>query len=788
MNDVAYRDEVKKVVKHASLGDRKGVGACINACFSLKTSLDRLSQALVILDELFRYSVTNFISKHNLSVEEATSVVSELLYGLYDLGIDPRQGGEYLLIQTIGALGFQKTASDILNKLSDDETVGLISFLFSHPNEGTYRLLDLFHDRYKPLIHGLRTYYYDVKQLQNTSHTLEIHAENEAKELHAAMTKLVATIQSSLRELLGKDERSEEQLKQFLASFASFDEGAYTQADFLEFARIFGLSAYPPIYPEGYTENDRLLQKVLDITKIVEQQAWPLFLLPQDTQSILSFVFAVIDHLEATLRRPSKYKLGLDLLTCTIATCGKELESLSSLQSLVEGYRVLREFLDKKGGIKIALKDYPIVVFDQSEKALFAKNKVYVERLNLRYQANIIHVSRAEAEEFAKSLGIWGLVVTKPDGTFGFGGARNCQFMLTAKACKNNDPKAVFGDPENKIPGKALFLVDDDMLIPESNLFTAALFAFATKNQPLSAVGYQFGRASKFHIHFWSLKEVLEGPIERNMFPQWLDYPTLAGLSEHVLRPKFCLNLPHGNEESHSLSIAKGHFFLKPSQHISGSRYPTKLIPTKFYVGLPGYLEKMNSYSLLIYLADYFINAKGTRGTPVLPWNDNLSGAKVSSLAESMNNASHELIKRELQARFWQRVEGFFHLELVGYRPFLRIIEELKGTDIAAACKEYERQNQLTAYEKEALERLAKVYTTLQKDAKLFWKFGTLLAQSPEPAQELEKIKEQLEFEDKVKFSEFPLTEGFYLMTRALGKGQFCDLLAKATVATLESL
>ncbi len=773
-----FREQVRKQVSNiSSFGDRKSVSTCLNSCFSIKTDKDKLTKALVILDELLHCSVSGFVYDNKLSLEDATSLVSEILYGFYDGAIDPKLGGEFFLIQLLAVHNID-AATKIIQKLSDEKTKELIHFLFKHPKEGTYFLQNVFHERYQSLIQGFRTYYYDVhaESLDN----LEQRAQNEAKELYEAFTTLISTMQSTLIELLGNDEETAVQRKQFLASFAPYVDGNYTEKDFVEFARIFGLGAYPPIHPEGYTENDRLLEKVKAMQKIVSQPRWPLFLQRQDTQSILSFVYAIIDHLEATQRMPIKYKKGLEMVTCTIATSGKELEKLLTLGSILEGYKALQTFLETKGGIKIALKDYPIVVFDQSDKALFLKNHVYIESLNLRYQAKIVHVSREEATELAKKWGILDLVVTKEDGTFGFGGARNCQFMLTAKACGKNESKAVYGDMESKELGQALFLVDDDVLVPEANIFSSALFAYSTQNQPESAVGYQYGRASKFHIHFWGLQEVLDGPGERNMFPTWLDYPTLAGLSEHILRPKFCLNLPHGNEESHSFSIAKGHFFLQPSQHLGGSRYPTEVIPTKFFVGLPETLQKMNAYSLLIYLADYFVNAKGAHGQETLPWNEFSKSAFFRCLDESLAYVSQEEIKKELQTRFWLRVEGFFHLQLVGYRYLLRIVEDLMNRDIRATCEAYAQQNPLTLHEKEALEKLAKVYLYYQQDAKLFWKLGTLLAQSPNPAQELDKIKEQVEAEGKVRIADYPLTEGFYLMAKALGGGTFCNACAKA--------
>ena len=162
-----YREQVSKVVKQLDSSIQVGeqsfqeeLGQTLVQCFQLSSAgLDTFSQGIVILDELFGFSVTHFIKQYVPHKNEARALVIELLYGLYEGGIDAKKYSEFLLIQTLAALGYSKTVGDILAKLSLDKTARLICFLFTHPNEGTFALLDAFAKPFRELIQGLRTYY-----------------------------------------------------------------------------------------------------------------------------------------------------------------------------------------------------------------------------------------------------------------------------------------------------------------------------------------------------------------------------------------------------------------------------------------------------------------------------------------------------------------------------------------------------------------------------------------------------------------------------------------------------
>ena len=398
----------------------------------------------------------------------------------------------------------------------------------------------------------------------------------------------------------------------------------------------------------------------------------------------------------------------------------------------------------------------------------------------------------------AEKLGLKKLIVTSKEDFFGYGGARNCQYLLTGviRAAFDHGNKSVgqitqmqkeplllffqesvLGGVVNNPFGDAIFMLDDDMLMPEANIFSAFLFASMNAGEHLGCSGLQYGRGSKYNLYFWGLDQFLQFPETTHMFPKWLDYLTGAGLSEQLTRPKVCLNLPQGNEEAHYLSLSKGHFLLQPSFHLCGSRYPNQEIPTHFFVGLAAYIDASISFVMPLFLIDYFIDPLSRNDASVLPWNvENLS-SRFTSLRQGLMFISSK--RQELEMRFWKNLREFFLEKHEKFGPILQVMQALMQLDVDATLKVFEQNQTLLASEKAALAGLSAIYKKHQEDARLFWLFGMALVASSDPSKMLDNTKNKIEKETDKKISQYSLSQSFYLMACAVGRGDFCQIVSE---------
>ncbi|MBS0635901.1 MAG: hypothetical protein JSS12_00170 [Verrucomicrobia bacterium] len=697
---------------------------------SFVTSQSIQRRLKVDLDTILGFSFSQFAKQY---VTDQNALKTEIMYGLYYGGFYLKQG-EFAVVQLMAEF---EPIGHILHDWTSEKIVRFIAYLFKYPREGTFKALSQFDGRYQRLISGLRRYFYDVElctPIDNLEQLLEEDAAAKTKELYYEFTSLMQILGPAVDRLYGgilelverfEDPATKQAVIQkweiAKKGFEPFFSHNYSYEDFLAFTRLFGLYGYPPIFRNTPTETSSLLEKVKNVKKIVtglESLSRTLTtLVPQDLESILSFMTTIVSHLHATTKDPSRYCEGLKQFTCTIATCNKLLEHEAALPSLVAAYKVAGDATPA------------IVVFDQSSEEIFEKNSAFIATL----QYPVIHLSKAETIKRAKELGAEKLIITTPEGDFGFGGARNCQFLLTPHSSQK------------------LLLVDDDMYIHETNMLSCAL-----AEGTLSAEGIQLGRASKFNLFYWDLPEVLYAPDSTNTFPVWIDRFTSTGYSEQLMLPKICLNLPQGNEESHFLSFAKEHTFIKPSFHLASSRYPKGEVPTKHFVGLDRYLKKSIPYVLLLCLTEFFISPKSRFVPTILPWNE----------IELNPHADLNFIYRSLdivKGRFWNNMRGFFSEKRPEFAQFLAIIERIRNLDVDKVLAQYTLE--LTQEERASLIKLGSVYKDVKNDVEQFWQLGSRLCAEPD-------------FAFTVPDASLPLTQGLCLMVNALARGGFKEALA----------
>lgn len=768
----------------------------LGECFHVQPcDQEALVASKVILDELFGYSVSGFLKNHVSDPVVEQKCMSELLYGLYYGGIAYKKyknNFEYLLIQILAE---KMSGATFLRGYSFDKTVRLLAFLYKNPREGTFLLEKCFDKRFEQLIFWCKRNYYDVdlfsrlvdseeqfteEKFAKIVARLEQDAQDKTHELHTNFQELcsktlalVEDMYKGLMQVVQDPDGVKKQYEALKKPLEAYLSRRITLDDFTKFTRQFGLKGYPCIAQGSSLESTSVVEKVNGFLRFVSGSTSAALSAPDLFTMMLSYILAIIAHCDATVYSPQKYTEGLKYFTISIPTCAKELEREFALSSIVQ-----------------ANCQTTVVVFDQSQEALFEKNRRYIQSLG----AKIVHVSKNEAIELAQKIGVKKLVATMPDGSFGYGGARNCQFLLTGviRAAYDMGKKtmreilAVSAEELSKLftrrvlenkEGHSLFLVDDDMYIRDSHLLSAALFANENRAERIGCEGYQLGRASKYNLQYWDLLTLLSAPENVVMFPLWLDSETKAGLSAYVLKSRICLNLPQGNEEAHFLEAICGHFFLQPVYHLCGSRYPDKEIPTSFFVGLDSYAEKAISYVFFLYVTRYLI-APNRRSTAIgLPWNDDGLSASFTSLLEGFTFIADSNTQSELKTRFWAKVRGLFCDELDEYGPFLECIRSLKALDVDLVVATFAQSKKVTKHEEASLKRLGDVYKKNQQDIKLFWKFGKALGEAKQPEQELDSIKNMIEKEAGCPLVNYPITDGFYHTAVSVGKAEFCAII-----------
>ncbi len=552
-----------------------------------------------------------------------------------------------------------------LADLSTHKKLQLVNFAISHYREGSFwilRELKEFHE----LIRGLKNNYYDksyfARLLERDYHEI----------LHAL------------------EEQAEQEVKQIHALLTQTEMFRHVEfLDLQKFCRLFGLRGYPPIFVQDPREPDSLLAKCKQLSGI------------NHLRPIHSFFSSIMRHIQAI--KEDLYKEGLKLFSVSIATRQKELAKSPTLITVLEGY--------KDFDVKC-----PIYVYDHSEEEIYTKNAHYIDKLNRQYKSHIIHVSKAECLE---KIPVKGLI-----DIFGFGGARNCQYLL---------PDA-----------NMLFMVDDDMELPITAIRSAALAAIDGKNSYRGYVGFQKGRVTKSNIRYHDLYDVLHRPETLKLFPVWSDLPSWAGISECVTKPKICLNVPHGCEERHVETQIVTHYFLQPAYHLAGTRYPTAHMPTKPYVGLESYLQKSVPQALLIGMISVLVDPINAYGRCVLPWN---ARTDFSSLEEVLLYIARQETQDEVARRFHANCQDFFAGRYKSL--YYDSIQRLLNLDVDSVAL----PQATTKQEKDSIKAICSLYKFFQEDAKLFWTH------------------------DKIPDEHYPLAHGFYLLERSLGKGEFCILI-----------
>lgn len=843
--------------------------AAIISCFHLDScELDSLLQAEVILEQLFTsfsatsscpFQLSSFLESY-VSKTVKKRLLTSLLSGLYfkdiNLALFQEQSHcnnlELLMFQLLAEKASKSSLKKILAKLSTSQQVFLLHYVFKNYREGSYAIINEFESLYTKkrqrtgkyllnLISGLKNNYYD----RNTFYkAIAEHITIDAQLLNALMQDLDALAKQHTQEFFFlfnsliplmidspvrvydaieelkktlpdsgyqptpiERKRAEEQKASLYRRFETYLSSHYSLENILQFAKIFGLKGQFPflrvlgkqLFADSLIEKMHLMHQIFNEPLTLAQ-------MPHDETVVLfDFALAIISHLEA-IRHPSAFSEGLDLLTCAIVTKGKVLSEQPSLPSVLKGFNNLKTYLDSYN-----LGSYPLYVFDQSLPALFKKNQLFINKLNRRHGCAIVHVSKEEALKLSRKVGLEPLLNTTRTGDFGFGGARNCVFLLTPwlrlgyrrgmetvesmLKMKTHAVKALFresvldNDSSENANGHSVLIIDDDMEIPAANIFSHLLFAKEIRHIFTCCCGFCSGRATKYSLKFPTLSDVLSSPENHYAHTEWTNIPFYASMPQCIGKPRVFLNLPFGHEESHVIIPWTINLMLQGAYHLGGTRYSDKNIPTHWIVGLEGHLKDYVPYSMGIYLAMDLIDPSDLSGRCILPWNIEGKPAGFFSLSDCLAFIAKASTKKEIRQRYWKNVRDLFEVPSSKAIPLRQCIDDLIYTDVNIALhrfrKEFEKTEKLNRIENASLENIGELYKFFQDDAILFNEFGLEILNKMNEicdselvtSKLLNRIQSHIEKQRGINFADYPITYGFYLLCRSVGAGEFCDMI-----------
>ena len=383
------------------------------------------------------------------------------------------------------------------------------------------------------------------------------------------------------------------------------------------FLKVFGLYGHQlPVSLHSFEEGTSLIEKLEAISFHEEAPI---------------FVDRILLHIQALSEHPEWYQEGLQSLIHALPTCGKDLSKLFWLESTAASVQMLGRYID--------VSKHSILVFDQSEPTLFAKNAVYIAKLAKRYKVAIKHIDTPAILEAASKLNVEHFLRATPTAQFGYGGARNIVFLLAPYFCKANGDKPF------------IHMGDDDVYVHPSLIFSDALWAYLHKDEYCCRMGYvmgRFARDSNFTKHdlLYATSSIL------SQCP-WIASPYPHAMAGLVSKPKVGLALPFGQEENHMRAIRTDYFdFRLPAIHLAGPRYPAyKGWPTRIFCGLGEFLRQRYVDVFQRLLVTELLDPINRYNQCALPWN--LKTEPFTSFEEMLKFMESPTTKALMQERFW---------------------------------------------------------------------------------------------------------------------------------------
>lgn len=511
----------------------------------------------------------------------------------------------YLLLQILAENSSRKELREALQLLEPAQQLQLIGELFTYYREGSWFLLREL-EEWKELIENLRSGYWSLAEFKKGKSFTEL--ENHARKESAEVLNLLKDIVPAMVKAAGVD----------ISEY--FGDYHFTQAEMVKWTQLFGLKGN---FPFLQIEGTDFKEKLTYIKAVFEN---PLLLVKTEEFRIklyLYFIKTWVEHLRTLNRHPEYFKEGLDKLIFAIPTKERDLDHEATLETLLIGLKVLCD------AIQYPIKKIPIYVFDQSMSGLSQHNKKVIDQLNTKFSSHISHFDLDYILKKAADYKIRPLIETA-DNNLGFGGMRNCVFLLSPLI---KDMSLPLFDSSHRI-----LMSDDDNEFPVSNFFCHAYFAAKKKGEFIGMRTYFTGRNT----------QLIEVPLKGNpstIHAKWTDQPFFASMSEYNGNSKLCLDLPFASEEG-QLDTAFEHYpLLKASLHLSGPRYPTEEKTLSY-----------TSYAFGVLLVQWLLDPLKKHGLCALPWNDD-SLPLFKSLREAVVYMAKAETEEEMKRRFWNNMK-----------------------------------------------------------------------------------------------------------------------------------
>lgn len=537
-----------------------------------------------ILTSLFSKLVEGFAFDQFLAkipTNEQAPFVSDLLYHIYYLNfaveqLVNRERLTFYFFQILAVKASDETIRHIFSEFTFQERMRLYAFCILNFDEGSQRLFSA-----TPTLWKIFRFAPSVQ----LAHWIEGEPAISEEMLKTALLEVQQNVKEQVAEIANVLQCTEKEVQ------AAVD--------------IFGL--YGHQVEDNLKEYDSLADKIAHC------------------EPSSPFLKAFYRHVSAISHTPDHYRKGIEMITYALPTRGKELRLFPWLQSILEAVRFFSGYFQLE-------REIPIFVFDQSAKELFEKNADYIRRL----QAPIIHIDSETMIALAEKLEIRELLVTDGAAEFGFAGARNAIFLLTPllkyyrerkidyRTLSKEVLRQDFNDLvlEEKRGPVVIHMGDDDVYVPPSAAFSDALFAYEHQNEYFCRYGALTGRDTSGMDTTLDLKALLLRLGELILQHKMQREPFMHGMATLLSKPKLCLNVPFGAEEVYLLAMQRYHFdFRELAIHLSGYRFPDRLIPEQRFSGLAELLRAHYRYIFGMRLIVDLIDPPNRQKRGILPWN-----------------------------------------------------------------------------------------------------------------------------------------------------------------------
>jgi hypothetical protein len=723
------------------------------------------------------FDVNRFLNTHRIDQEDRARLLSQILYGIYYSdhtikALSEKKDVDNLLLILLAEVVSERKLRHVLAKLPLRQKISLACRCMLHQREGSWAILvffESFDQQDKPwmqLIHGLRRRLYDPNlfitlpeekrgSLQEVLMHFDRHANQEIMQIIALrpflydlvikfptlrfdqiegvkqrVFKLIEQLEKVAQrphveqEVISRKEV--EDLEAFLVEKLTpliHEPLSFGQAR--QFFEFFGIRGYPvPIGPPLDSE----VPLVQALKRIPGYLTEPKYYAGNTAKIFSDFVIGYFEKMHVFLHNPEKIASGLDRIVYTLATRGKELAKLAWLPSVISGLVALVDYLGSRG-IERSLSSYPIVLFDQAGPKEFAENTIFIQELVNRYGATIWHLSSQKTLALAERLGVLAWIKTTPEGSFGFGGARNCLFLLAPliqaafkrRGLQDIDQLLALSEAElnalfaSAVLGRdgqdvAVHLGEDDVGILPSHFFSEALWADNLAGQYYNCSAYCYGRGTYLLDPIMELKTVLHQSARIFTSTRWESVLSSGGMKGQLSKPRFCLPLPFGHEEANMLALRhEFDMFQQAVCHLGGSRYPQYLYPDSPSEGVLAYLRTYLPYSYEIHLLTNCFDTTNMLQRNALPWNDESAkrGFPHHSLYDVWQAIAKPEVQAEMRKRFWRNLSDL----LESTHPHINLI-------LAYAKLDPSSQGSL---------EMQQFYRKIQREALLFVSFGEKL-------------------------------------------------------------